>query len=150
MSEVCQQEWHRLRTLLVSVNHQLRLRVAAIFDPHDLTFQQYNALQVLQKQSLQPADHSFSTQDLRAALWDKSADSSRLVHRLVQKGWVNKKVCPADSRRVSITLSEKGIALLETVDAQMVAVNAALQSISESEAQLVNDLLARIEAGFGH
>jgi DNA-binding MarR family transcriptional regulator len=149
MSEICQKEWHRLRTLLLEVNNQLRVRVGAIFDPYGLTFQQYNALQILQAQSGKGTEHSFSTQDLRAALWDKSADSSRLVSRLVQKGWVNKQVCPADSRRVSITLSEAGAALLTDIEAQMATVNQALQSVSVSEAQLLNELLSRIEAGFG-
>ena len=139
-----QNEYHHLRANLFRVSGWLRQELNAILEPFDLTQQQFNALRILRGQMGVVRDRAFSTNDLRDQLLDKSADTSRLVDRLVDKGYVTKIPCTQDARRVNLTLAEKGVALLAKIDAKMSEMDAILGNITEKEAQQLNALLDRL------
>ena len=139
-----QNEYHHLRANLIRVSGWLRQELANILDPFDLTQQQFNALRILRGQMGVVRDRAFSTNDLRDQLLDKSADTSRLVDRLVDKGYVTKIPCTQDARRVNLTLADKGVALLAKIDAKMSEMDAILGNITEKEAQQLNALLDRL------
>jgi DNA-binding MarR family transcriptional regulator len=145
-------DWHHLRANLLSISGKMRLKYNEILEPHGLTHQQYNALRILRGQlKLQKENRalsSFSTQDLRNALVDKSADSSRLVDRLVLKGLVSKMPCNEDTRRINIVISEQGLALLHILDVELRQISIDLQHISEAQVKLLNELLDAIDEKF--
>ena len=80
-----QSEYHHLRANLLRVSAWLRQEVNHILEPFGITQQQLNALRILRGQMNVVRTTSFSTNDLRDLLLDKSADTSRLVDRLVEK-----------------------------------------------------------------
>jgi DNA-binding MarR family transcriptional regulator len=138
-------EWHQMRANLVSIGSKLRLHYASVFEPYDLTHQQFNALRILRGRQQRNSLDSFSTQDLRAALVDKSSDSSRLVDRMIQKGWVIKEPCVTDTRRVNLTISEKGLELLSLLDIETRKLNDYLKVIDQDDVSKLNSLLDKIE-----
>lgn len=139
-----QNEYHHLRSNLLRVSGWLRHEVNLILDPFDITQQQFNALRVLRGQMKVVRVGAFSTNDLRDLLLDKSADTSRMVDRLVAKGLVSKEPCTIDSRRVNLKLTDEGIQVLTDIDEKMGELDAIFGDLPENEAQKLNLWLDRL------
>jgi DNA-binding MarR family transcriptional regulator len=138
-------DWHETRANLVAIGAKLKLKYAQIFEPFDITHQQFNALRILRGRKKQKLSESFSTQDLRAALVDKSADSSRLVDRLISKGWVLKEPCGIDTRRVNIMITDDGLKLLDILDKKTKFLNDLMMVIPETKIKQLNKMLHEID-----
>ena len=87
---------------------RLRLIEDELFDRHELTAQQYNALRLLK------AAHpkKVATLGLAGRLVSRAPDITRLVDKLVDRGLVERER-PADNRRVvNVGITEAGLTLL--------------------------------------
>lgn len=74
---------------------------------------------------------------------DKSSNCSRIVEKLKQKGLVDRKENKEDRRHVDITITQKGLNLLEKIDA--VNNDSFLKdNLTEKEAAILNDLLDKL------
>lgn len=109
------------------------------FDKADITPQQFNILRILRG-----AGKPMSTLQIRQRMLDKMSDTSRIVDRLLKKALVKKVVCKSDRRLVDVSISEKGLALLEKLDSYNDEMDAMLGGISEEEAKTLNQLLDKL------
>jgi DNA-binding MarR family transcriptional regulator len=75
---------------------------------------------------------------------DKMSDTSRIVDRLIAKELVLKNTCAKDKRLVDITLTPKGLELVEHLDQFNDRIDALLKGIAPAEAALMNQLLDKI------
>ena len=116
-------------------NEQMR----SFFETLDITSQQFNILRILRG-----AGEPLSTMQIRQRMLDKMSDTSRLVDRLVIKGFVKKVVCPDDKRLVDVSITDKGKKLLEKADKYEAEMDAIFGSLSETEAKTLNKLLDKI------
>ncbi|MEO0559450.1 MAG: winged helix DNA-binding protein [Bacteroidota bacterium] len=140
---------HRLRVTLLRAADAVTERTTAFAEPFGLTQQQFNALRVLrgrkrQEEAAAEAGEdlgSFSTSDLRARLITRASDTPRLIDRLIQKGLVHKKPCDHDARRVHLTITEAGLALLRQLDAESARLDTETVPISDTEAARLADSL---------
>jgi DNA-binding MarR family transcriptional regulator len=77
---------------------------------------------------------------------DKMSDTSRIVDRLVVKGFVKKSLCSKDKRLVDVVITEKGQKLLKRVDAENDHISAIMGSLTEKEAEELSKLLDKLRA----
>jgi DNA-binding MarR family transcriptional regulator len=63
---------------------------------------------------------------------------------LIAKELVVKNTCEKDKRLVDITLSPKGLDLVDQLDQYNERIDALLKGINESEAQMMNQILDKI------
>ena len=117
----------------------LNEKIKTMLDPDDITPQQYNILRIL-RGSQQP----LSTLQIRSRMLDKMSDTSRIVERLLKKGLVEKKVCSADKRLVDVSISKKGLSLLDKLDKKNADIDELMQNLTEAEANTLNKLLDKI------
>jgi DNA-binding MarR family transcriptional regulator len=117
----------------------LNEKIASILSQEDITQQQYNILRILRG-----ADKPLSTLQIRARMLDKMSDTSRIVDRLVAKELVEKNTCPTDKRLVDVTLTKKGLAILEKLDQLNHHLDSLMKGISEKEASTMNQLLDQL------
>ncbi len=116
-------------------------RIKTFLEQYDLSTQQYNVLRILNGSFPQP----LSTQEIRNRMLDKASDASRIVDRLIVKGFVTKKVCKDDKRLVDVLISEEGRKLLLVVNEKVDALDEhILQNLTEKEAATLNELLDKI------
>ena len=108
-------------------------------EQYGITQQQYNILRILRGSGA-----PLSTRQIRERMLDRMSDTSRIVDRLVIKELVRKIVCCKDKRMVDITISDKGTALLKTIDAIQHELDGVVRNINEEEARLLNELLDKI------
>jgi DNA-binding MarR family transcriptional regulator len=111
------------------------------FEREDITPQQFNILRILRG-----AGKPLSTLQIRQRMLDKMSDTSRIVDRLVKKGLVKKVVCKTDRRLVDVSISDKGMELLQKLDLTSDELDALLNKLTLDEANTLNLLLDKIRA----
>jgi len=77
---------------------------------------------------------------------DKMSDTSRIVDRLLSKGLVKKVICKKDRRLVDVTITDKGLKLLEKLDGKQYDMDDILSNLSEKEASSLSKLLDKIRS----
>lgn len=107
------------------------------FDKFNLTQQQFNILRILRGQHPNPATINI----LKERMLDKMSDTSRIVDRLVQKEFVNRCINKKDRRAADITITKKGLAILEEIQLEVNMKNVLKNNITEEEAGMLSDLL---------
>src|SRR3954467_14175863 len=94
---------------------RLRILEDELFGRHELTAQQYNALRLLR--SVHPG--TLPTLALAARLVSRAPDITRLLDKLHNRGLV-RRVRPAENRRtVQVTITPRGLAMLDELDAEV-------------------------------
>ncbi len=114
-------------------------QIKQFLDQAELTLQQFNILRILRGSGT-----PISTLQIRDRMLDKMSDTSRIVDRLILKGFAKKLVCKKDKRLVDITISAKGLKVLRQIDKQEDKMHDILKSLSENEAKALNKLLDKI------
>jgi DNA-binding MarR family transcriptional regulator len=132
-------EFQKMGINLLFTANWLNEHIGKILSDEGVTQQQYNILRIL-RGSTTP----LSTLKIRERMLDKMSDTSRIVDRLIAKELVVKNTCEKDKRLVDITLSPKGLDLVDQLDRYNERIDALLKGINESEAQMMNQILDKI------
>lgn len=132
-------EYHKMSVNLIFTYNWAMERAKRFFEKADLTMQQYNILRILRG-----AGKPLSTLQIRQRMLDKMSDTSRIVDRLLKKDLVEKVVCKNDRRLVDVTISDKGLTLLQSLDNHTHELDSHLTGISEDEAKTMNQLLDKL------
>ena len=117
----------------------LNEKMGQILSTEDITQQQFNILRILRG-----SDTPLSTLKIRERMLDKMSDTSRIVDRLIVKGLVEKTACVKDKRLVDITVTKKGLQLLEKLDALNEHIDSILKGVNEKEATTMNQILDKL------
>ena len=136
-------EYHKTAVNLIYTFHWLNERMNVIFENHDITSQQFNILRILRG-----ANKPLSTLQIRQLMLDKMSDTSRIVDRLLKKEMVHKVTSSIDKRLVDVSITKKGMQLLEQLDTQQKEMDAIFNGLNEEEAKMLSDLLDKLRSGF--
>lgn len=109
--------------------------------PFGISVQQFNILRILRGMNGEPASIKLLTE----RMIDKMSNASRLVEKLKVKDLVQRVECTHDRRQVDVVITKKGLAILEKSSHDLESgIQRKMQSISEEEAKMLNDLLDRL------
>ena len=114
-------------------------KVKAVLEKEDLTPQQYNILRIL-SQSIDP----ISTLQIREMMLDKMSDTSRIVERLQKKDLVNKLTNKYDKRLVDVSLTSKGMILLNRLEKNADQIDSIIDNLTNEDITQLNTLLDKI------
>lgn len=74
----------------------------------------------------------------------KTSNTTRLVDKLLIKELVVRKVCPENKRKMEITITERGLEVLETLDPLVLAhENEFANKLTPAELEIFNELLEK-------
>ena len=132
-------EFQKMSINIIYTANWLNEKMGQILSTEDITQQQYNILRILRG-----SECPLSTLKIRERMLDKMSDTSRIVDRLIVKGLVEKTACIKDKRLVDITISKKGLQLLEKLDSLNEHIDSILKGVSEKEAQAMNQILDKL------
>ena len=132
-------EYQKAMINLIFTHNWMMERMKLFFEQADLTPQQFNILRILRG-----AGQPLSTLQIRQRMLDKMSDTSRIVDRLIKKGLVKKVVCKSDRRLVDVSITEKGLKLLEKLDDAQDDLDGIINNLSEPDAKQLNKLLDKI------
>ena len=124
---------------LIFTHNWMMERMKQFFEQADLTPQQFNILRILRG-----AGQPLSTLQIRQRMLDKMSDTSRIVDRLIKKGLAKKVICKSDRRLVDVSITEKGLKLLEKLDDTQSDLDGIVNNLNEVDAKQLNKLLDKI------
>ncbi|MBE99651.1 MarR family transcriptional regulator [Flavobacterium coralii] len=111
-----------------------------LLKPYDLSPEQFNVLRILRGQKGKPANMCVIQERMIA----KTSNTTRLVDKLLLKDLVIREVCSANRRKMDITITEKGLALLKELDPKVEAhENSYAANLETDELHLLNNLLEK-------
>lgn len=132
-------EYHKMNLNLIYTYNWAMEKSKRFFEKADLTMQQYNILRILRG-----AGRPLSTLQIRQRMLDKMSDTSRIVDRLLKKGLVEKVICKNDRRLVDVSISQKGMSLLNDLDTHTDELDSHLTNVTLEEAKTINHLLDKL------
>ena len=115
-------------------------KMSDVFRQFDTTLQQYNVLRILRGQYPEPASINL----IKERMLEKMSDTSRIVERLRVKALLQRANGTTDKRSVEITITQKGLDLLDKMQLPVDEMDNILSNLSESEARELNRLLEKI------
>jgi MarR family 2-MHQ and catechol resistance regulon transcriptional repressor len=99
-----------------------------------------NILRILRGSDPKP----LSTLTIRDRMLDKMSDTSRIVDRLVLKGYVEKRVCASDKRLVDVIITREGKKILHRIDAKDAAMTGIMSNLKDEELKKLSQLLDKL------
>ncbi|MGB7394664.1 MAG: MarR family transcriptional regulator [Pricia sp.] len=119
------------------VDHKINEAISSTLKPYGVSLQQFNVLRILRGRNGKPANLS----TLNERMVTKMSNTTRLVDKLLLKGFVNRKTCPSNRRKIEITITPEGETELAEMDKAMRNVeDKILQNLSEKELEQLNEL----------
>ncbi len=119
------------------VNNKINESISNALKPFDVSLQQFNVLRILKGQNGKPANLS----TLNERMVTKMSNTTRLVDKLILKGFVDRIICPSNRRKVEINLTAVGQKELAKMSATMKKVEKSiLKKISKQELEQLNNL----------
>jgi DNA-binding MarR family transcriptional regulator len=116
----------RIAVHIMLVNNRIIEKVAEALKPFDVSIQQFNVLRILRGQKGEPANLS----TIQERMINKMSNTTRLVDKLILKGFVDRSICKKNRRKVEIIITEKGISTLTAMD----------KAVANAERDLVRDM----------
>ena len=134
-------ERQKLVLNLMFTSSWLGIRQLKFFRNYDLSPQQFNVLRILRGQN----EKAINLLSVQERMIQKMSNATRLVEKLKKKGYVERKICEVNRRQVDISITDKGLQLLEELDAKVKLYEAKIfKNINEKEAKLIADLLDKL------
>jgi DNA-binding MarR family transcriptional regulator len=128
------------RTLihLSLVEAKINEMMTAALKAHGVSLQQFNVLRILRGQKGKPANLS----TLNERMVTKMSNTTRLVDKLILKGYVDRIICPSNRRKVEISITSLGESALAEMDKAMKeAEDKSVQNFSTEDLIALNALL---------
>ena len=119
----------------------IRDRQMEVFKAFDVLPQHYNVLRIIKGKHPNPC----SPGEIKEVMLDKGNDVTRLVDKLVKKGFLKRASCESNRRKVDITITEKGSTFLKELNDPMKKQLSVIKKlVSEKEAAHLSDILDKL------
>lgn len=130
----------KLAINLIYTSHWINNHYSAFFKGKDITVQQYNVLRILRGQHPEYCNLKL----IKERMLDRMSDASRIIDKLLAKGYVERKSCPDDRRSINLLITEKGLELLKSLDFIDEATREIFSSVSREDIERMNELLDKL------
>ncbi|NNC46408.1 MAG: MarR family transcriptional regulator [Winogradskyella sp.] len=122
-------------------NNWVKDELIGVLKPYDLSLEQFNVLRILRGQKGQP----INLQDIQERMFNKMSNTTRLVDKLILKGFVQRTICKNNRRKVEIEITDSGLKTLKEIDPKIdTAEQQITTNLNDSELQQLNTLLIKL------
>ncbi|WP_432670154.1 MarR family winged helix-turn-helix transcriptional regulator [Flavobacterium sp. SM2513] len=116
-------------------------RFNEVLKSYDLSTEQFNVLRILKGQKGIPANMSVIQERMIA----KTSNTTRLVDKLLLKELCTREVCPDNRRKIEVSITDKGLKLLEQVNPKVEQFESKwVKNLTTEELTVINNLLEKL------
>jgi len=134
---------HEAYIALLRTADDSKRHMGQVLDASGVTLQQYNVLRILRGSG----DDGLPTLAVAERMIERTPGVTRLIDRMERKGWVTRKRCSKDRRRVWCRITEDGMALLDSLDRPIDDIDGVVaRALDEREIVSLIDYLDRVRA----
>ena len=128
---------------LIYTERILKEQINTELKSFDISIQQFNVLRILKGQQGTPANLS----TIQERMVNKMSNTTRLVDKLLNKGLVERRICPANRRKIEITITQEGLNFLKEVDPVIEDLEKKITApFTQSELEQFNTLLDKLRS----
>lgn len=126
--------------ILGRVSRKVHYRLDEIFKSHHLTIEQWVGLRIIHE------DGPLCQKELADQMEKNQNTVKALVDRLEDKGLIRRSVDPMDKRSLTLTLTDRGLALMRSLYPLEAEVNELIEgSLSKKQTETLKGLLLKLE-----
>lgn len=134
-------DFEKMIVNIIYTSRWIEYEQSSLFKKYEITQPQYNLLRILKGQYPKAA----SVNLLIDRMLDKNSNASRIVETLRKKGFVERRECQDDRRKVDVIISDLGIERLEEATKELDKLHAKQkESLSKEEIETLNELLDKL------
>lgn len=133
-------DYRRVVVNLLFTNNWLNGQFIPFFKQFGLTLQQHNVLTIVRGQHPKPVCFG----EVQERMVDRNSNVTRLVDKLIEKGYVTRAICQANRRMIELRLTSQGMELLGQIDGQMPAFYERFHNLTRQEAVTLSGLLDKL------
>ncbi|WP_431136436.1 MarR family winged helix-turn-helix transcriptional regulator [Psychroserpens mesophilus] len=123
-------------------NTSIKNDLLSVLKPHDLSLEQFNVLRILRGQKGNPVN----LQDIQERMVNKMSNTTRLVDKLILKGFVKRNQCEENRRKIEIYITSEGLDSLKKLDIIIDQTEKNITSnLSKTELEQLNKLLLKLK-----
>ncbi len=100
---------------IITTGHWITDQVSMTLKEYGITEPQYNVLRVLKSADGKP----LSVQTLLENMVQRNSNITRIVDKLVSKGFADRQECPTNRRKMDIKITKEGMRILKKLDAKV-------------------------------
>ena len=98
-------------SILIS-GYKVNDELSALFKVYGISLPQFNVLRILRGQNGTAANLS----TIQERMIHKMSNTTRLIDKLIDKGYVNRFVCEKNRRKIELFITDQGLKLLKSLD----------------------------------
>lgn len=133
--------YHKVVVNLIFTGNWIRDEQMKVFKQFDLLPQHYNVLRIIKGHM----PHPIAPKDIKEVLIDKAGDLTRLLDKLEKMGLVKRNLCPSNRRQMDISMTDKGLKILEQLQGPLQIFTDMIQNnLSKDQAENLSDLLDQL------
>ena len=116
--------------------------LSAMFKTHGISLPQFNVLRILRGRKGEAANLS----TIQERMIHKMSNTTRLIDKLIEGGYVNRFVCEKNRRKIEIFITKKGLELLNNLDKQLQTKEQfLLNDLDNNEKEELMQLLSKVQ-----
>ena len=97
---------------ILKTGYKINDDLSSLFKKFDISLPQFNVLRILRGQKGKPANLS----TIQERMIHKMSNTTRLIDKLILKGFVKRNVCENNRRKIEIYITNSGLQLLDSID----------------------------------
>ena len=97
---------------ILTSGYQVNDELSALFKVYGISLPQFNVLRILRGQNGTAANLS----TIQERMIHKMSNTTRLIDKLIDKGYVNRFVCEKNRRKIELFITNQGLKLLKSLD----------------------------------
>lgn len=109
----------------------------------NISMAQFNILRILRG-----AKGEINVNTVKDRMVEKSPNTTRLMDKLVQKGFINRENSSKDRRVVMVEITQKGLDLLSDIDEKIDGSKIIPQNFSDEDSEMLSNLLDKLRNSF--
>ncbi len=134
--------YHKLAVNVMFTNNWMLDSQVRLLKTYSFTQPQYNVLRILRGSQGTP----LTVNSIIERMLDRMSNVSRLVDKLLEKGYVQRTQSTDDRRAVDIIITNKGLQILKEIDELQAVWEKNYTNLSEEKATLLNELLDELRS----
>ena len=131
---------HKATLNLMYSTYWLKTHLNNTLKSFDITAEQYNVLRILRGKHTE----SQCVKEIGSRMLEKSSNVPRIIDRLVAKKLVKRTTSKQDKRETLISITEKGLSLLEEASKMAEKQSEEIFGLTNEEADVLNGLLEKM------
>ena len=97
---------------ILTSGYQVNDELSSLFKVYGISLPQFNVLRILRGQNGTAANLS----TIQECMIHKMSNTTRLIDKLIDKGYVNRFVCEKNRRKIELFITDQGLKLLKSLD----------------------------------